>query len=376
MTVARDLGGVMKVAHKLQSRIQQHFGAVVEVFMEHVKHEWWVKLHEATSEMGLSKGNEVQAYQVTHIPDGIRVHPYKRDHLPSLEVLLLWDDPSGATKGRCLFTAAHPTIPTLEQCDDIFADIEPYFAMRWLHLDLRMAPPVRGEFDLIDAAEGTGEKPQHDTHVGGGVDVTVLACHAYGFAREKSEGVVRVSDCQPIAFRGVSNDAGLVKVCFLPAEINKIQVAETERFYGTDILLPGSKITPLDEGPTRVPVELVPKALAEVIIHVFALPDKLPPADDTDGVIDWASEDLSSPGLEALPDAIVEASPLKDGTQAAGARVSLRHVDRGAFLASDGGLPEGCVSFSIRCSGYEPEERTLMLLVGANEFYVPLRKAA
>merc|ERR1719188_2315856 len=89
LTVARDVAGMMKVGHKLQSKVNEQLGAVVEVIMEHVKHEMWAKLHDTTQTVGLYKGNEVPDCQVTDIPAGIREHPYKREHLPTLEVLLL-----------------------------------------------------------------------------------------------------------------------------------------------------------------------------------------------------------------------------------------------------------------------------------------------
>jgi hypothetical protein len=359
ITVARDLTGVMKVAHKLQAKVHGCFGAVCEVFMEHVKQEMWMKLHETTTSMGMTKGPEVSETQVTYIPEGIRVHPYKREHLPTLEALLLWEDASGITRGQCLYSIAHPQLPCLDQVDEIFALIEPYFAKRWLHVELRLAPPVKGDFEEVDP------DCSHDTYAGPNIDVCVLACHAYGFARdEHPDCVANVRQCQPLTFRGVTDDAGRAKLCFLPAEVNKVQVAETERFYGCETLLPKGKVSNLEDGPTVVKVELTPKALAGVTLHVFAMPAKLPSAEETDGIIDWAAEDR-----EGLTRAAVDVTPLKDGA----ASFPLQHIAEGTFIAQ-GGLPEGCVSISIQCPGYVTEERTVMLLVGTNEFYVPLRK--
>jgi len=364
LTVARDLPGVMKVAHKFQAKVNESFGAVVEVIMEHVKHEWWLKLHETTTTVGLQKGNEVPDVQVTSIPEGIRVHPYKRGAMPTLEALLLWEDATGATRGHCMYTMTHPEVPSLDQVDNIFKQVEPYFAMRWIIIELRMAPPIKGEFD----EEPDAVALDADLDVGEGVAVSVLACHAYGFARGQDRGeeqVAHVTQCQPMTFQGVSDASGRAQICFLPAEVNKIQVAETERFHGTEMVLHRPKMSSLGDGPTVVPVELTPKALAVVTVHVFELPRQLPSADDTDGIIDWAAEERRH-----LEGAVVEVNQMKDGQ----APVRLKHRGDGVFTAEGGGLPEGCVNLTASCTGYEEEEKPLFLLVGTNEFYVPLRK--
>merc|ERR1719443_2274272 len=114
-----------------------------------------------------------------------------------------------------------------------------------------------------------------------------------------------------MAFKGISDDAGRARICFMPAEINKVQVAETE------------------------------------------------------SIIDWAAEER-----EPLLAASVEVTPLKDNATP----IALAHIGSGDFVAPDGGLPDGCVSILIQCPGYEQEERTVMLLVGANDFYVPLKR--
>lgn len=362
ITVARDLTGVMKVAHKLQAKVHGCFGSVCEVFMEHVKHEMWSKLHETTSSMGMTKGPEVPDVQVTSIPEGIRIHPYKREHLPTLEALLLWEDSRGVTKGHCLYSISHPNLPSLEQVDEIFHLIEPFFSKRWLIVELRLAPPMKVGFD--DAVPEDNDA--HDPFVGAGVNVTVLACHPYGFARDAQlDQVADVRQCQPLAFRSVSDDAGKASICFLPADINKVQIAETDRFYGTEIVVQKPSMRKLEDGPTVLAVELTPKALATTTVHVFAMPAKLPSSEETDGIIDWASEDRVS-----LPMASVRITPLKEGALS----VPLAHVGDGSFVALESGLPEGCVSIVIEHPGYIPEERTVMLLVGANEFYVPLRQ--
>eukprot|EP00929_Paragymnodinium_shiwhaense_P079823 TRINITY_DN4160_c0_g1_i5.p1 TRINITY_DN4160_c0_g1~~TRINITY_DN4160_c0_g1_i5.p1 ORF type:complete len:258 (-),score=53.06 TRINITY_DN4160_c0_g1_i5:600-1373(-) len=232
LTVARDLHGVMKVAHKLQSKVNEGFGGVVEVIMEHVKHEWWLKHHETANAVGLHKGAEVPDVQVTDIPDGIRIHPYKRERMPTLEVLLLWQDSlGGQTRGHTLYSMAHPEVPALEQVEQIFAVVEPYFAKRWAIVELRVAPPVRGEFEEDAASSSSAAPPPPAQQAGAGVDVTLLACHPYGFARDAGQAqVAHVTQCQPIVFKGVTDATSRAKICFLPAEVNKIQVAETETF--------------------------------------------------------------------------------------------------------------------------------------------------
>jgi len=356
LTVARDLPGVMKVAHKLQTRITDSFGGVVEVVMEHVKLEWWRQLHETTSTMAMHKGEEVPECQVMQLPDGIRVHPYKRAHMPTLEALLLWEDVSGTTKGHCLFSIEHPEYPAVDQVDDIFALLAPVFAKRWLVVELGLAPPVRGEFD-------DGEYEVHDSHVGGGSCVTVLACHAYGFAREHQAGVASVTECQPMTITSTTDDAGRAKLCFLPAQINKVQVAETERYHGTEVTLISDKMRSINEGPTLLKLELTPKTVASVSVHVFVQPDEIPTsAEENDGIIDWAAEDRL-----ALTSSQVEAIPLKEGEPS----VMLKHAGGDVF---SGGLPEGCVTFSVKCRGHEEQQMTFMLLTGTNDFYIPLRK--
>jgi len=362
ITVARDLPGLMKIAHKLQSKVTDAFGPVVEVIMEHVKHEWWLKLHESTTTVGLNKGEEVPECQVTDIPDGIRDSPYKRSALPSLEVLLLWDDVSGTTRGHCLFTLAHPNVPSMDEVDGIYAEIEPYFAKRCLIVNLRLTAPVRGEFEEI--ARDDPQRPPHETHVGPNVGLTVLACHADGFVREQA-AVTQAMECKPIAFHGISDDDGKVKLCFLPAAVNKVQVAETESFHGSEMILPQEKVASLHDGPTVLTVELTPKAVAAVTVHVFEMPAKLPPAEHTDGIIDW-SEEKRDPLILAS----VLVKPMKDGAAA----IQLQHIGDGVFKAN-GGVAEGFISFETSCTGYQKDERSVMLLVGENEFYVPLRKA-
>lgn len=283
--------------------------------------------------------------------------------MPTLEALLLWDDASGTTRGHCLYSISHPQLPGLDQVDEIFAIMEPYFAKRWLIVELRLAPPIKGEFEEVDTE---GDK-LHDPYVGADVDVTVLACHPYGFARgDQAEGVAHVRQCQPLVFKGVSDDAGRARLCFLPAEINKVQVAETERFYGAETVVTKSKMSNLQDGPTVMTIDLIPKAFSATTVHVFAMPRKLPSAEETEGIIDWAAEER-----EPLLEASVEVTPLKDGATG----IALAHIGGGDFIAPDAGLPEGCVSILVECPGYVAEERTVMLLVGANDFYVPLRKA-
>lgn len=366
VTVARDLAGVMKVAHKLQTKVNGSFAPAVEVVMEHTKYEWWLKLHETSMSTGLRKGEEVPDCQVTHIPEGIRAHPYRRERMPTLEVLLLWEDQAG-THGHCMFTMAHPDVPSMEQVDEIFTKIESYLALRWIVVQLSLAPPLRGEFEDTEEpptlAAGAGEGGDGG-EPGAGVNVTVLACHPYGFASElEAETAADVRDCQPLKFQGTTDTTSSAKICFLPAAVNKIQVAETNRFHGAELMLPESEMLPFKEGPTTITVQLTPKAVASVVVHVFAMPRSLPRSDETDGIVDWACEERLG-----LPTAEVELTSLKDGTSP----LRLRHVEEDCFALEDGELPEGFYTVVARCGGYKKEERAVMLLVGTNELYLPL----
>lgn len=364
ITVARDIPGMMKVAHKLQTKVIEQFGSVLEVSMEHIKHQFWNQLHDASTNTGLDKGQEVLDQPgALLVPEGIRVHPYKRPHLPVLEVLLLWKDSSGTTRGHCLSSMAYPEIPTEASLQNIYAEIEPFFAKRWLYIKLKLGSPIRGEFEEADAEDPT--KPPYETVIGAGAQVEVLACHASGFAREPTQGVTHVTQCEPMVFKGVSDDAGMVKICFLPAEVNKIRVKETDRFHSTDVVVKKSELVSMDVGPTEVTCELTPKALASLVVHVFALPDKLPATSEADGQIDWAME-----VREALSGATVELTPDKEG-----ARTQKMNFgsETGDYELRD--LPEGCFDLALTCPGYTAETKTVMLLVGENEFYVPLKKA-
>eukprot|EP00746_Dinoflagellata_sp_MGD_P000253 gnl/MRDRNA2_/MRDRNA2_100451_c0_seq1.p1 gnl/MRDRNA2_/MRDRNA2_100451_c0~~gnl/MRDRNA2_/MRDRNA2_100451_c0_seq1.p1 ORF type:complete len:396 (-),score=94.12 gnl/MRDRNA2_/MRDRNA2_100451_c0_seq1:102-1289(-) len=364
ITVARDIPGVMKVAHKLQTKVIEQFGSVLEVCMEHIKHQFWNQLHDASTNTGLDKGQEVLDQPgAIQVPEGIRVHPYKRPHLPVLEVLLLWKDTSGTTRGHCLSSTAYPEIPTEASLEKIFAEIEPFFAKRWLLIKCTLGSPIRGEFEDADAEDPT--KPPHESLVGAGAQVEVLACHASGFAREPTQGVAHVTQCEPMTFKGISDDAGVVKLCFLPAEVNKIRVKETDRFHSTEMVIKKSELKSLDDGPTEVVCELTPKALASLSVHVFAMPEKLPATQEADGQIDWAVE-----AREAISGATVEITPDKEGSRTEKMQVA---GSTGDFELRD--LPEGCFDLVLTCPGFAPETRTVMLLVGDNEFYVPLKKA-
>jgi len=338
MTVARDIPGAMKVAHKLQSRLHEALGSVIEIIFEHVKHEMWARLHEATNVTGLHKGGEVPECQVTNIPEGIRQSPYQREHLPTLELPFLWEDAAGQTQGHCLFSMAHPAAPALEQVDDIFREVEMYFVKRWVVVELVLGPPIRGSFEEEEALSeaNTG----HNAHVGGGVGVTLLSCHAYGFAGDQGDTLApHVRHCQPLAFKGMTDDAGRAKICFLPAEVNKIQVAETERFHGAEVTLTRREVRPLEQGPTPVLVKLQPKALASVVVHVFAMPRQLPRCDETDGIIDWASEER-----EPIVDAMVEVTALDNGSEAR----KMRHTNFGVYVPLAGDCRR--VASALRCT--------------------------
>mmetsp|Transcript_11838 Transcript_11838/g.21599 ORF Transcript_11838/g.21599 Transcript_11838/m.21599 type:complete len:411 (-) Transcript_11838:36-1268(-) len=374
LTVARDVSGVMKVGHRLQAKLHEEFGSMVEVCMEHVKFEWWSKLHDTTNTMGVQKGSETPESQVTYIPDGVRTHPYKRDALPTLEVLLLWEDRSGATRGHQVYSMNYPDAPALEQVEAIFDMITPYFAKRWLHIELCVAPrPQLTDITAATAAPDAADEQPEDNACEGmqataaGMAITVLACHALGFARnQSSSGIAHVTQCQPMSVRSVADDSGKAKICFLPADINKVQVAETEKFYGTEVQLLKEKMRPMGEGPTVLKVELVPKAAATLTVHVFVMPAILPSTQETDGIVDWAAE-----AREPLPAAEVEVTPLKEGAVAQ----KLAYLEADAFVPGDGSYPEGFISFAIRCPGYLDEEHTLMILEGDNDFYFPLRRS-
>ncbi|CAK0797506.1 unnamed protein product, partial [Prorocentrum cordatum] len=70
----------------------------------------------------------------------------------------------GGPSGHCLYTMAHPEVPALEQVDEIFASLEPYFAKRWLHVELKLGQPVRGEFE--EPLPGEAGERLEDTLVG------------------------------------------------------------------------------------------------------------------------------------------------------------------------------------------------------------------
>lgn len=363
ITVARDIPGVMKVAHKLQTKVLAAFGKMLggEVHMEHIKHQFWNQLHDASTNTGLDKGQEVLDQPgAVQVPEGIRDHPYQRPHVPVLEVLLLWKDPSGKTCGHCLSSTAYPEKVTEASIDKIFTEIEPFFAKRWLKINLKLGPPLKGEFEDEDAEDPT--KPPPETLVGAGSQVEVLACHASGFAREPTQGVAHVTKCEPMIFKGVSDDAGVVKICFLPAEVNKIRVKETKLFHSTEIVLKASDVDPL--GSTEVTCELTPKATASLKVNVFAMPAKLPASQEADGQIDWASEDC-----EALTGASVEITPHMDGAVTSTMQAGTSDGRFELFY-----LPEGYFDMVVKCPGYAAETKTVNLLVGENELYQPLKK--
>lgn len=366
LTVARDVPGVMKVAHKLQNRINETLGSVVEVIVEHVKHEFWSRLHEASANVGLYKGAEVPECQVTHIPDGIRVNPYQRENLPTFEVLLLWEDTTSVTRGHILYSARHPEHPNIEDLGEIYSQIEQYFVKRWIIVELSSGLPFADNLDDAEQFEQEDARAPIDSHIGAGVGVTILACHAYGFARGKPDCIAHVRNCQPLAFRSVSDESGRAKLCFLPADINKIHVAETDRFHSTEVMLPKANIVGLDKGPTIIPVKLAPKALASVRVHVFAMPSVMPTCEFGDGVVDWAAE-------ERVPvqGASVRVNRMADSD----ASLQLAPGDDGSTFVAQEGLPEGAVDITVECPGYEIEERPTVLLVGTNEFYVPVRRS-
>lgn len=367
VTCARDLAGCMKVAHKLMAKVNENFGGVVEVVTEHLKHEWWVKLTETSNSAGLAPGGEVPEYQVTDIPDGIREPPYARPQMPTLEFLFLWEDSTGRTRGHILYTMAHPEVPTVEQVDDIFSKIQVYFDKRWVFVELKLGKPVKGEFE--EPLEEEPEAALASSLVGADVAVTVLALHPYGSARDTRNGATaHVTQCAPLSFSTVTDNAGVAKICFLPADINKVQVAETSRFHSCEVQLPRTEVADLHERPTSISITLTPKAIAAVTVYVFAKPSKLPQGDEDSGLIDWSTEER-----EGLPDALVE---ITDESKDGAVPIQLQHAGSGRYIVDSEGLPEGFVALTICCAGYKPEDRAVMLLVGSNDFYIPLDREA
>lgn len=277
--------------------------------------------------------------------------------------MLLWKDPAGNDRGHCLSSISYPTIPTEDDVPKIFADIEPYFAKRWLSIKLQLGAPIRGEFETDDADDPT--KPPPPTAVGAGAQVEVLACHASGFAREPTQGVAHVTQCEPILFKGVSDDAGVAKLCFLPAEVNKIRVKETEIYQAAEVDIKKDELYSLDKGPTEITIELTPKALASLKVHVFELPATLPQTAEADGQIDWAMETLNY-----ISGTSVTLTPSKEG-----ARTLTMNPTGSTGVHDLHNHPEGFVELELNCSGYKAESKMVMLLVGENEFYIPLKKA-
>ena len=83
-------------------------------------------------------------------------------------MLILWEDASRTTRGHCLYSVPYPEVPALDKVHEIFEEIEPYFAKRWLVVNLSLGPPVRGMFDAELGREVTEISP-HETQVGAGV---------------------------------------------------------------------------------------------------------------------------------------------------------------------------------------------------------------
>ena len=141
---------------------------------------------------------------------------------------------SSTVRGRCLYSLLHPEVPSLEQVDDVFKAIEPYFAKRWLKIQLAWDAPAAGDF--ASPPDITGSLAHQE--------VTVLACHPRGFASEK-ESAVHVSQCQPLSFKATTDEAGQAQVCFLPAKLNKVQ-AVASRHLQVDSLMPHKHAFRLD----------------------------------------------------------------------------------------------------------------------------------
>lgn len=229
-------------------------------------------------------------------------------------------------------------------------------------MELKLGKPIRGEFEEPDPND---LEEVDSTFVGADVTVAVLALHPFGHATNVPNGAVaNVSQCVPISFFGLTDDAGIAKLCFIPADINKIQVSETERFHGLDRQILKTEMADVTKRSTDITLTLTPKAQAAVTVHVFALPETLPESDDT-GLIDWSAE-----SRQALPRASVELTEQKDG----GIPYQMDHVGEGRFVVGPEAQAEGFVCLKVTCEGYKSEERFVMLLVGSNEFYIPLQR--
>merc|ERR1711871_1207045 len=106
--------------------------------------------------------------------------------------------------------------------------------------------------------------------MGGGVEVLVLSMHPFGFA--SNGAAAHVASCQPVEFRAITRDDGKATMCFLPAQINKVRVAETEAFYAREVALSLENVRQVHEGHTMLTVELTPKSMSTISVHVFEMP--------------------------------------------------------------------------------------------------------
>jgi len=418
ITAVRDLQGVAKVAHKLQSRLLSAFGDVVEVKPEFIKEEEWrkPKFAQTTHEVQLeatspragggtqqegplspssfNESRELELPNICNIPENARVHPYLRPRLPTLEILLLWRCPeTNQPKSHPVLLMEYPSLPKEEDLDRIFEEVAPYFQKRWVWVELRMgeafpgfeANGEAGEEAISPAANGDGGNAEAEgvnvvgvedenwTPAGTGLGVEVLACHPVGFAKDTGgfgDKAKPVEQCDPLVFRGTSDARGVVKICVLPALENKVWVPESEKFYSGYVKMPKASMTPMGKGVTKVPLTLVPKAQASMKVKVFVKPPLIPiEADIGDAetaCVDWEMVY----DREALTEAEVSMHPLDDPSNTM--TLEQDPGEPGSYLLPS--LAEGMVELHVKCPGYKQCTQALMILTGENTFYMPLSR--
>lgn len=396
ITAVRDLQGVAKVAHKVQSRLLSEFGDVVEVKPEFIKEEEYrkPKFRDVAAEQVDCR--ELELPNICSIPEGARIHPYLRPRLPTLEILLLWRcQETGAMRSHTVLGMEYPNVPKDEDVPRIFAEVEPYFKKRWIHIELRMGGAlIEGPNEASQAAEeqGAGEATETaatggegnngdgnngdsdgSTAASAGLAVEVLACHPVGFAKDSGgfgdDPATPVNQCDPLVFRGISDDRGVVKICVLPAPMNKVRVPECDNYYSGYRELPLASLTAMGQGVTKVPLILAPKAEASVKVKVFVRPPMIPIeadiGDSENACVDWEMCERAP-----LTEASVSLQPFDAPVVSIILTQEDPENDPGTYVISS--LTEGMADLTVSCPGYQPCTQPLMILVGENVFYIPL----
>lgn len=414
ITAVGDIVGVAKVAHRFEVAFMEKFGDVVEVRRELIKEEerrryqWALAFNEKRGMESRLQGKHVcrasdidralELPNLAQVPYGVRVHPYLREKLPTLEVLVLSEDSqTKEPRSHTILCLDYPEVPKDEEIPRMLEEVAPYFQKRPLRIQLK-APAEHIEVRTSSACPAAE-----------GLRIEVLACHPAGFVGDEGRGLLSTAMIMeaeeaggarrlglgllppPMVFRGVSDVAGVVELSWLPASINHIRIAESEFFSAKEVELLGGEISPAGAGVTELTVELTPKAQASLRVFVFAMPAKgVPQESEEDDVVDWS---LVSEDLEFLPQAEVELLPfdlIKDGAVASspGSRrpspssPSGQQLSRKLLPAEEGTSPtgvfasgliqEGAVELSVSCEGYKPHRQPVVLLVGENSFQVPM----